>query len=398
MIGARVKIVVVSLGADGAVGVHRRPRRRGRRLRRRPVDRHHRRGRPVRRRLGVGRRGRASRVDDALRWAALYAALSVRVPTGAGGATHLERVPRGRRAPRPAGPAARAASGSPEATRARDASVAPAVAAGVVVQRASRLAASCGLVLVAGCGGVRRAAAARPAPTPRHRRRRTAAPAAPALCEDLTVRKVGHGRRARRDRALRARRCRGPGTLWTHNDSGDAPRVFALDRRGRLLREVAVSGAEAVDWEDIAIRGRTLYVGDIGDNLAQRPNVAVYRFAEPPPGRHERRRERIDLRYADGAARRRDAARRPAQRHDRRSSPRTSAAAPASTSPRKGVLRKRATLQARHRPAAHRRRRLRRRPHDRPAQLRPRVRLRRAAPASRSPARSSAPRAPRTPT
>ena len=28
-------------------------------------------------------------IDDALRWAALYAALSVRVPTGAGGATQL---------------------------------------------------------------------------------------------------------------------------------------------------------------------------------------------------------------------------------------------------------------------------------------------------------------------
>ena len=89
MIGARVQIVVVSLGAEGAVACDRRPRGRGRRLRRRPVDRHHRRGRPVRRRLGVGRRRRASRVDDALRWAALYAALSVRVPTGAGGATHL---------------------------------------------------------------------------------------------------------------------------------------------------------------------------------------------------------------------------------------------------------------------------------------------------------------------
>ena len=57
---------------------------------------------------------------------------------------------------------------------------------------------------------------------------------------------------------------------------------------GALVREVAVGGAEAVDWEDIAMRGRTLYVGDIGDNLAQRPNVSVYRFAEPPAGASER--------------------------------------------------------------------------------------------------------------
>jgi hypothetical protein len=89
--------------------------------------------------------------------------------------------------------------------------------------------------------------------------------------------------------------------LWAHNDSGDVARVFALDRRGRLRREVSVTGAEAVDWEDIAIRNRTLYVGDIGDNLAQRPNVTVYRFAEPPPPATSVPAQRIDLTYADGA-------------------------------------------------------------------------------------------------
>jgi ribokinase len=88
MIGARVKIVVVSLGADGAAAC---------------VD-----GRPVTVEgfdvghsidtTGAGDLFVAAwawgdavglSVDDALGWAALYAALSVRVPTGAGGATHL---------------------------------------------------------------------------------------------------------------------------------------------------------------------------------------------------------------------------------------------------------------------------------------------------------------------
>ena len=44
-------------------------------------------------------------VDDALQWAALYAALSVRVPTGAGGATRLgEFVEEGSRRGLPAPP------------------------------------------------------------------------------------------------------------------------------------------------------------------------------------------------------------------------------------------------------------------------------------------------------
>ena len=76
--------------------------------------------------------------------------------------------------------------------------------------------------------------------------------------------------------------------------------MFQLARDGRLLREVTLQGAEAVDWEDIAIRGRTLYVGDIGDNAAQRPDIAVYRFGAAGAPRAVRERK-LALRYPDGA-------------------------------------------------------------------------------------------------
>jgi len=96
------------------------------------------------------------------------------------------------------------------------------------------------------------------------------------------------------------------GVLWTHNDSGDRARVFAVAPGGRLLGEVAVTGAENFDWEDIAIGpgggGRdALYVGDIGDNLAQRSDIAVYRLPEPPPGGGTATADRLGLRYPDGA-------------------------------------------------------------------------------------------------
>jgi hypothetical protein len=71
------------------------------------------------------------------------------------------------------------------------------------------------------------------------------------------------------------------GVLWTHNDSGDRARVFAIDPKGRLLADVDVTGADAFDWEDIEAGPHTLYIGDIGDNLAQRASVVVYRVAEP---------------------------------------------------------------------------------------------------------------------
>ena len=81
-----------------------------------------------------------------------------------------------------------------------------------------------------------------------------------------------------------------PGVLWVHNDSGDGPRLYALDTKGRLLGVCAVTGAKARDWEDIAVgpgpvpRQDYLYIGDIGDNLGQWPSIRVYRVREPVVG------------------------------------------------------------------------------------------------------------------
>jgi hypothetical protein len=156
-------------------------------------------------------------------------------------------------------------------------------------------------VVVGACGGSSAPSPPRPDTTPAARAATpTATPRPPALCVPLNVRKVGTVTMPAATELSGLALSRS-GTLWAHNDSGDSPRVFALDRRGRLRREVAVVGAEAVDWEDIAIRGRTLYVGDIGDNLAQRASVTVYRFAEPPAGVTSVAAQRIDLRYTDGA-------------------------------------------------------------------------------------------------
>ena len=77
------------------------------------------------------------------------------------------------------------------------------------------------------------------------------------------------------------------GVLYTHNDSGDRSRVFAINEWGSYLGTFELSGAEARDWEDIAIgpgpvEGRDyLYVGDIGDNRAYYPTKVVYRVMEP---------------------------------------------------------------------------------------------------------------------
>lgn len=81
------------------------------------------------------------------------------------------------------------------------------------------------------------------------------------------------------------------GLFWSHNDAGNSPHIFAFDEEGTLRGQVRVTGAELVDWEDIESGpcdgGGCLYIGDIGDNDAERDSITVYRVAEPPTGAAE---------------------------------------------------------------------------------------------------------------
>jgi hypothetical protein len=96
------------------------------------------------------------------------------------------------------------------------------------------------------------------------------------------------------------------GVLWTHNDSGDEARLFAVGSDGRTLATLTLAGVEARDWEALATgrdaRGRpALFVGDIGDNQGVWPEVAVYRVTEPARlGDATVAAVRYRLRYADG--------------------------------------------------------------------------------------------------
>lgn len=91
-----------------------------------------------------------------------------------------------------------------------------------------------------------------------------------------------------------------PGVFWTHNDSGDEPRLYAMDSTAALIATIDVRGAGARDWEamDVGVcpRGSVevggpltadpewcLYVADTGDNARRRESVTVYVIPEPSP-------------------------------------------------------------------------------------------------------------------
>lgn len=77
---------------------------------------------------------------------------------------------------------------------------------------------------------------------------------------------------------------RTPGRLWTHNDSGK-PELIALDTNGAVVGRIQVTGAKVEDWEAVATGpcdgGSCIYIGDIGDNDAERRSITIYRIVEP---------------------------------------------------------------------------------------------------------------------
>jgi hypothetical protein len=84
-----------------------------------------------------------------------------------------------------------------------------------------------------------------------------------------------------------ARGIASPNVVYVQNDSGDTARFFALDARtGATLATYTVPNATNVDWEDLAVaRDRrgvpSIWIADIGDNQATRPEVRIYRVDEP---------------------------------------------------------------------------------------------------------------------
>lgn len=73
---------------------------------------------------------------------------------------------------------------------------------------------------------------------------------------------------------------------WTHNDSGDGPRIFPVTRDGKIIkprwskdwyRGIEIPDAVHVDWEDIAAdNDGFLYIAAFGNNDNIRRDLAVY--------------------------------------------------------------------------------------------------------------------------
>ena len=75
--------------------------------------------------------------------------------------------------------------------------------------------------------------------------------------------------------------------IWTHNDSGDIARIYAIGLDGSDLGVLKLPGIIALDWEDMCIGpgpkegADYIYIGDIGNNFSRKKKMKIYRFEEP---------------------------------------------------------------------------------------------------------------------
>lgn len=90
--------------------------------------------------------------------------------------------------------------------------------------------------------------------------------------------------------------------FWTHNDSDNAAKIYAVTRNGKLIKDIKILDAFNNDWEDIAADNNgNLYIGDFGNNFNTRRDLSIYTIREPDPHKESsaKIKQKIDFYYPD---------------------------------------------------------------------------------------------------
>lgn len=86
-------------------------------------------------------------------------------------------------------------------------------------------------------------------------------------------------------------------TYWTHNDGGSPAELFRIGTDGSLKEIRSLAPLKNRDWEEMAEDGKgRLFVGDFGNNLNNRKDLAIYIVHENQP---ETEPGKITFRYGD---------------------------------------------------------------------------------------------------
>ena len=69
------------------------------------------------------------------------------------------------------------------------------------------------------------------------------------------------------------------GMLWTHNDSGNAAKLYGFDTINYQIQDtLVISNSTNIDWEDLAASSEYVFIGDFGNNTGSRTNLRILRI------------------------------------------------------------------------------------------------------------------------
>lgn len=95
-----------------------------------------------------------------------------------------------------------------------------------------------------------------------------------------------------------------PGTFWTQSDNQGPGTIWRVDARGSVVGRVDLENVKVFDAEDLASapcgEESCLYLGDVGDNYAERKSVVVYRVVEPQADESRTTADVFPIRLPDG--------------------------------------------------------------------------------------------------
>lgn len=68
-------------------------------------------------------------------------------------------------------------------------------------------------------------------------------------------------------------------TLWVIQDAGNNNHVYGLNTKGSIIKDITITNAENIDWEDLTIdKDNNLYIGDFGNNSKNRREFEIYKI------------------------------------------------------------------------------------------------------------------------
>jgi hypothetical protein len=70
--------------------------------------------------------------------------------------------------------------------------------------------------------------------------------------------------------------------IWVIEDGGNKNNLYAINSKGKIIKDIDVENADNEDWEDLTSDNQNnLYIGDFGNNSKNRSEFLIYKINNP---------------------------------------------------------------------------------------------------------------------